>query len=53
LIGKKLRVFLRHPKLQGLPAVLEVPGEDGRGPDANEVRKAKRLHAPRRAKAKS
>ena len=53
LMGKKLGVFLGNPRLQGLPAVLEVPGEDGRGPDANEVRKAKRLHTPRRAKAKS
>jgi deoxyribonuclease IV len=47
LIGKKLSVFLRHPKLQGLPAVLEVPGEDGHGPNAEEVRKAKKLHAAR------
>jgi len=47
LIGKKLSVFLRHPRLQGLPAVLEVPGQDGRGPDADEVKKAKRLHAAR------
>ena len=45
LIGKKLRVFLRHPKLQGLPAVLEVPGPDGHGPNADEVKKAKKLHA--------
>jgi deoxyribonuclease-4 len=44
LMGKKLGVFLGNPRLQGLPAVLEVPGENGRGPDANEVRKAKRLH---------
>jgi deoxyribonuclease-4 len=50
LMGRKLSVFLRHPRLQGLPAVLETPGADGHGPDANEVRKAKRLHAaPRRA----
>jgi deoxyribonuclease-4 len=45
LLGKKLGVFLRHPKLQGLPAVLEVPGPDGHGPNADEVRKAKKLHA--------
>jgi deoxyribonuclease-4 len=51
LMGRKLGVFLRHPKLQGLPAVLETPGPDGHGPDANEVKKTKRLHAPR-AKAK-
>jgi deoxyribonuclease IV len=47
LIGKKLSVFLRHPKLQGLPAVLEVPGQDGHGPNADEVRKAKKLHTAR------
>jgi deoxyribonuclease-4 len=45
LLGKKLGVFLRHPKLQGLPAVLEVPGPDGHGPNADEVKKAKKLHA--------
>ena len=44
LLGKKLGVFLGNPRLQGLSAVLEVPGENGRGPDANEVRKAKKLH---------
>jgi deoxyribonuclease IV len=47
LLGKKLGVFLRHPRLQGLPAVLEVPGPDGHGPNADEVRKAKKLHAVR------
>jgi deoxyribonuclease IV len=45
LMGEKLGVFLGHPKLQGLPAVLEVPGKDGHGPDADEVRKLKDLHA--------
>ena len=44
LMGKKLGVFLGNPRLQGRPAVLEVPGENGRGPDAKEVRKAKKLH---------
>jgi deoxyribonuclease-4 len=43
LLGERLGVFLGHPKLQGLPAALEVPGPDGHGPDANEVRKAKEL----------
>jgi deoxyribonuclease IV len=61
LMGRKLGVFLRDRRLQGLPAVLEVPGEKGHGPNADEVRKAKRLHAaksrkrtakPRTAKAK-
>jgi deoxyribonuclease-4 len=45
LLGEKLGVFLGHPQLQGLPAVLEVPGKDGHGPDANEVRKLKELHS--------
>ena len=45
LLGEKLGVFLGHPKLQGLPAVLEVAGKDGRGPDEHEMRKVKELHA--------
>jgi deoxyribonuclease IV len=45
LIGEKLGVFLGHPTLQGLPALLETPGPDGHGPDANEVRKLRELHA--------
>jgi deoxyribonuclease-4 len=44
LMGEKLGVFLGHPKLQGLPAVLEVPGTDGKGPDAEQVTKLKELH---------
>jgi deoxyribonuclease-4 len=44
LIGERLGVFLAHPRLQGLPAILEVPGVDGRGPDANEVQKLRDLH---------
>ena len=45
VLGEKLGVFLSHPALQGLPALLEVPGKDGKGPDADEIRKAKELHA--------
>ena len=45
LIGEGLGVFLAHPKLQGLPAVLEVPGTDGKGPNADEIRKLRELHA--------
>jgi deoxyribonuclease-4 len=45
LMGEKLGVFLGHPKLQGLPAVLEVPGPDNHGADRNEVRKLRELHA--------
>jgi deoxyribonuclease-4 len=43
-IGNKLGVFLSHPKLQGLPAFLEVPGADGHGPDANQLKKVRRLY---------
>jgi len=62
LLGKKLSVFLGNPRLQGLPAVLEVAGPDGHGPNADEITKAKKLHRAgvraakaraRRAKAKS
>jgi deoxyribonuclease-4 len=45
LIGERLGAFLSHPRLQGLPTVLEVPGKDGRGPNANEIRKLRELHA--------
>jgi deoxyribonuclease-4 len=45
LLGEELGVFLSHPRLQGLPALLEVPGKDNKGPDADEVRKLKELHA--------
>jgi deoxyribonuclease IV len=44
LMANRLGVFLGHPRLQKLPAVLEVPGKDGHGPDADEVAKLKRLH---------
>jgi deoxyribonuclease IV len=45
LLGEKLGVFLGNGRLQDLPAVLEVAGPDNKGPDANEVRKAKEIHA--------
>jgi deoxyribonuclease-4 len=44
LLGETLGVFLAHPKLQGLPALLEVPGA-GHGPDAEQMRKLKELYA--------
>jgi deoxyribonuclease-4 len=44
-LGEKLGVFLSSPRLQDLPAVLETAGPENRGPDANEVRKTKELHA--------
>ncbi len=45
LMGEQLGVFLGNARLQGLPAVLETAGPDRHGPDANEVRKTKELHA--------
>ena len=45
LLGEKLGVFLGNERLQGLPAMLETSGPDNRGPDANEVQKAKDMHA--------
>jgi deoxyribonuclease-4 len=45
LLGEQLGVFLGHPTLQHLPAVLEVPGANGHGPDAAEVEKLRALHA--------
>ena len=44
LIGEKLGAFLAHPKLQRLPAFLEVPGKDGHGPDAHELEKIRDIH---------
>jgi deoxyribonuclease-4 len=39
-----LRRILGHPALQGLPVVLEVPGLEGTGPDAENMARARRLH---------
>lgn len=46
LIGADgFRRILGHPALQGLPVILEVPGEEGEGPDAVNMERARRLHA--------
>ncbi len=44
-LGEELGVFLSHPSLQGLPAVMETPGPDKHGPDAAELKKVRDLHA--------
>jgi deoxyribonuclease-4 len=44
LLGEQLGVFLSHPRLQGLPAFLEVPGPDKHGPDKTELTKVRALH---------
>lgn len=38
------RALLGHPALQGLPAVLEVPGTEDAGPDAHQLAVVRRLH---------
>ena len=45
LMGEGLGTFLSHPKLQQLPVLLEVPGADGKGPNSDEIRKLRELHA--------
>ncbi|MDQ8047225.1 MAG: deoxyribonuclease IV [Solirubrobacteraceae bacterium] len=37
--------FLREPRFQALPCVLETPGPDGKGTSADEIAYAQRLHA--------
>jgi deoxyribonuclease IV len=44
-LGESLGVFLAHPAVQELPAVMEVPGPDGHGADAGEMKKLRDLHA--------
>ena len=44
-LGEGLGAFLSHPAFQHLSAYLEVPGTDGRGPDARELGKLRELHA--------
>ena len=49
LIGEGLGVFLAHPKVQHLPVLLEAPGKDGKGPNADELEKLRDLHARARS----
>jgi deoxyribonuclease-4 len=43
-LGRKgLRPFLSEPRFEGLPALIETPGFDKKGPDLRNVRIAKRL----------
>jgi deoxyribonuclease-4 len=44
LLGEELGVFLGHPRLQGLPAVLEVEGKDKKGVDKEQIDLAKGIH---------
>jgi deoxyribonuclease-4 len=38
-----LGTFLAHPRLQGLPALLETPGKDNHGPDKAQLTRTRRL----------
>jgi len=43
-MGKRgLAAFLSEPRFEGLPATLETPGPEKKGPDRKEVQTAKRL----------
>ena len=44
-LGERLGIFLAHPALQELPALMETPGPDNHGPDAAEMQKLRDLHA--------
>jgi deoxyribonuclease IV len=60
LMDKRLGVFLANSRLQHLPVILEVPGRNGKGPDAEEVgklrdlwRRARRSAGPARRRGSS
>lgn len=42
-IGAGMAAFLSEPRFEGLPATLEVPGPDKRGPDKAQITKTKQL----------
>jgi deoxyribonuclease-4 len=43
-MAEEMSVFLSHPALQGLPAILETPGQEGKGSDRQEVDRLKKVH---------
>jgi deoxyribonuclease IV len=43
LLGEGLGVFLGHPRLQGLPAVLETEGKDKKGPGAEDMQTTREI----------
>jgi deoxyribonuclease IV len=45
LMGEGIGVFLADARVQDLPVVLEVPGADGHGPNAEEIQKLRDVHA--------
>jgi hypothetical protein len=44
-MGAGLAVTLSHPLLADLPMLLETPGQEGNGPDAQELAALRTLHA--------
>jgi len=44
-LGPEIGVLLAHPRLQGLPAILETAGPEGKGADRAEIDLARRFHA--------
>jgi deoxyribonuclease IV len=44
LMGESIAAFLGHPRLQGLPCLLETPAEDGKSIAADALEPARRLH---------
>jgi deoxyribonuclease-4 len=51
-MGEGLGTFLAHPAFQDLPAILETPGPEGHGPDAEELRRLRELHKRGTARAR-
>jgi deoxyribonuclease-4 len=45
VMGEGLGTLLAHPELQHLATYLEVPGVAKSGPNADEIRKLRELHA--------
>jgi deoxyribonuclease-4 len=43
LLGDRLTALLGEPRLRELPFLLETPGPDGHGPDAEQVRRLREL----------
>jgi deoxyribonuclease IV len=43
-LGEGLGAFLAHPRFQHLPVYLEVPGQNKKGPDAEQIAKLRDLH---------
>jgi deoxyribonuclease-4 len=43
-LAEGLGTFLGHAAFQALPAILETPGPEGHGPDADEVQRLRDLH---------